>query len=134
MGTPNKIETIDEEKLKKLRTLLRLGNFREVAAESVGISSRTLRNWMKAAKGGDERYQQIAELVEQAEAESGVLLTNTIWVAAMGGHWQAAVWLLEHGPLKRFYGYKAQLDSDSDDPGEKVEVHVHLKEKPSAGT
>lgn len=130
--TSSKIEDFGPETLERLRKLLVLGNFRGAAAPAVGISARTLSNWLKRADKGEEKYQKIRDLVESAEAESEVLLVNVIWVAAVvHGHWQAAVWLLEHGVPKRHWGYKAVEASASIAGTEDGRLNVSIVVAPS---
>lgn len=81
---------------------LRLGNFRETAAAAAGVSSRTLRNWIKAAAAGkDPVYVRFAKAMEEAEA-----IGETRDVAKMakagGEDWRSIAWRLERRFPKRW--------------------------------
>ncbi len=81
---------------------LRLGNFRETAAAAAGVSSRTLRNWLRlAAANKDPVYVKFAKALELAEA-----LGETRDVAKMakagGEDWRSIAWRLERRFSKRW--------------------------------
>jgi hypothetical protein len=96
------------ELAERMVGLVRRGNFREMACAQVGVSSRTLRNWLSAAAAGDARYIDFALKLEQAEAEAEDLLVVSVRRAAMKD-WKAAAWLLERRGAKR-WGFKAQVE------------------------
>jgi len=57
----------------KIVGLLRHGNYLETAAAAAGISSRSIRNWIKKGAKGEEPYATFAADVEQAIAEGEAL-------------------------------------------------------------
>ena len=60
--------------------ILRRGNFREMACAQVGITSQTLRNWLRrgVGPGAEEPFIQLVMDVERAEAEGEDLLITGI--------------------------------------------------------
>lgn len=75
---------------------LRRGITRQCAAELVGITDRTLRNWVRRGREtGREPYASFAVEVAQAEANVEQALTGSILRAALEKHdWRAAqLWL-----------------------------------------
>lgn len=66
----------------------------EIAAAVLGVTARTLRNWRKYADEGDERYWELFEAIEKAEA-----VAQRDYLVQMRAHgekdWRALAWLLE---------------------------------------
>ncbi len=87
---------------EKICLQLRLGNFRETAAASAGVSSRTLRNWLKAAaEGKDPVYVKFARELELAEA-AGETRDVAKMAKAGGEDWRSIAWRLERRYPKRW--------------------------------
>jgi hypothetical protein len=88
----------------QLVTMLRAGNYLEVACRAVGVHRNTLAEWLRrgrVARVGDEDYAQLVERVDQALAEGEV--RNVAHIAATArDNWQAAAWLLERGYPERW--------------------------------
>jgi len=101
------------ELCERFVAIIRRGNFREMACAHVGISSRTLRNWLSAAANGDARYQAFAVELEQAEAAAEDILVVAIRRAALKD-WRAGAWLLEHRGAKR-WGIRADVEQSVED-------------------
>ena len=71
-GRPTKF---DPKIAERIVLLVRNGNFRETAAASVGVDSKTLRNWLKrGAKGGkaNGEFAEFASEVFMGEAEANI--------------------------------------------------------------
>lgn len=92
----------------KFVDIVRRGNFRETACAQVGITSRTLRNWLSAAAKGDERYAQFVAELDAAEAEAESTMVLAVRKAGLSD-WRAAAWYLERRGAKR-WGFKAQVE------------------------
>jgi len=93
-GTPK----LTSELVEKIASYLRQGVGREEACAHVGITSRTLRNWLtRAADGGPRsgKYRRFAEALEQAEGEAATRFVLYMRKAAEKD-WRAAAWLLSH--------------------------------------
>lgn len=79
--------------------LIQAGNYRETACAAVGISSRTLRRWLRAGAAGDERYMRLADDMATAESKAEARDLMVIGAAAGNpqapGDWRASAWRLE---------------------------------------
>lgn len=86
----------------KILESLRRGNFRETAAAAAGVSSRTLRNWLRAAAAGvDPVYVSFARELELAEAIGET--KDVAKLARAGGEdWRSIAWRLERRYPKRW--------------------------------
>lgn len=79
---------------KKICDAIRLGNFRDIAAEYVGVSERTMRYW--TARGRDDEdgaYVDFLRAVVQAEREAEVKMVNIVTLAATEDARHAHWWL-----------------------------------------
>lgn len=90
--------------------VLARGNFREMACAQVGISTQTLRNWLRRGVEGEEQFAELLLNVENAEAQSEDLLITGIQAAGKQD-WRALAWILERLASQR-WGYKAQAQVD----------------------
>jgi hypothetical protein len=88
---PTKFNNIIADKLLRV---LSSGVHRDVAARAVGITDRTLRNWMRKGEGGDPLFRQFAEDVKQVEAKAEVGHVANITLASRND-WRASAWYLE---------------------------------------
>ena len=76
--------------------LLRQGISRRGAAETSGVSARTLQRWMKKGEDGEgEEWELFTRQVHGAEASAEYNAVNVILEAAEKGDWRAAAWWLE---------------------------------------
>lgn len=91
MGRPTKL---DASRTKRLCDALRKGLPRATAARLAGVEYTTIRNWVAAAKAGDDRYLPFLREVTRAEAEAEELLVSRINAHSLDS-WQAAAWMLE---------------------------------------
>lgn len=82
-----------KERAGQLIAMLRAGTHAEVAARAVGISGRTLREWMRRGALGHEPYAELRAALERARAEGEVRQLASIATAA-SGDWRASAWLL----------------------------------------
>ena len=84
----------------------------EAAAAGGGVARRTLRHWLQRGQDAErlledgvelnerqQRYLDLLDAKERAEAIAEVRVLASIQEAIRGGSWQAAVYLLE-----RFHG------------------------------
>lgn len=92
----------------KFVDIVRKGNFRETACAQVGITSRTLRNWLSQAAKGNRRYTGFVRDLDNAEAEAESAMVVSVRKAGMSD-WRAAAWYLERRGAKR-WGFKAQVE------------------------
>jgi transposase len=75
---------------------LRIGATHEHAARAAGISSETMRRWMRAGERATRgQFCAFCGAVKKAEAEAAVGWLATIEKAAREGAWTAAAWKLE---------------------------------------
>ena len=101
----------------KILEVIRQGNFRNHAAQSVGISDQTIRSWMRWGEkdGAKEPYKSFAREGIEAEGEAIAACAGSIHTAALTD-WKAAAWFLarkapnEWGDKAR-KGVKEQLES-----------------------
>ncbi len=101
------------EMIEKITNLIRAGNYREVAAASVGISKSTFFEWLSRGARGEEPYTVLAAEVEKADAQSEMRDVVLIGKAAEM-QWQAAAWRLERKNPKR-WGRKDGLTLTGDE-------------------
>lgn len=102
--------TVDE-----LTRLLRAGAYLETAAAACDVTSATLRNWLKYARQGDERFAYAAAEIHKACAYAEHRALAFISAAAETD-WKAAAWFLE----KRFplrWGSRATGETWDDGEG-----------------
>lgn len=87
--SPGRPSLFTPDRINKLLTLLRQGNYYEPACKAVGINYATFRDWFTAGSNGDPKYSQFYEDVIQAEAEAE---TNTLamWSDHMPKDYKAA--------------------------------------------
>lgn len=84
-GRPPGSVSLDEEKAWKIVSLIRSGVFDYVAAEAVGISARTFRDWIARGQGTHEtrsstpKLRKFAEDVTRARAEARAAAENKVY-------------------------------------------------------
>lgn len=113
--------SLTPDKAKRISDLIAAGNDQETAAQAAGISKSTHYAWLQRGKAEKERLESLAETSEEtpdvtekeqpylnylesvekaiAEAEAGLVL-HIRTAAKEPRTWQAAAWLLTHGPSK----------------------------------
>lgn len=80
---------------------IRLGNYKETAAECAGIAEGTLYRWIAQGEAGQPLYREFSEAIKEAQAEGERRLLKTIRKAGSES-WQAAAWILERTRSERF--------------------------------
>ena len=110
----------DPERIDRLIALLVEGNYRETAAQIVGITGRAVRQWMhKAEEEGDPRYQVIARVIRVAEAVAEARAVQAVRSAAKDPRfWAAEMTYLERRHPNR-WGRRQEETS-----GPQVIVHI----------
>jgi transposase len=100
-GRPTKFTP---ERVDKLLSALKSGNYRTVACQYAGISTATLHNWIKIAEGPDAppEYVEFLDALNKAEAQAEVVDISIIRQAAHNGQWQAAAWIRERKNPERW--------------------------------
>ena len=82
-----------EQVAREIIDLVRKGNFLETAAAFVGVTSRTIRNWMRWGKRPTEPvFAEFRRRVRQAQAEAEI---NDLEILKAQGGWQGAASRLE---------------------------------------
>jgi hypothetical protein len=110
---PSKLTPEVHDKIVKL---VRAGNYRETACAAAGITSRTMRDWMKLGDSGLEPYEAFLRDVDQAEAEAEARDVTQI-AKASADDWRAAAWRLERKSHERWaYRGKEELTVRTEDP------------------
>lgn len=105
MPAPSKLTP---EVREEIRRVLASGCTLEVAAESAGVSRRSLQSWLATGREAEQTEAEDGKLSamqracldllqteRQARAELRVKSLAAIQRAALNGTWQAAAWLLE---------------------------------------
>lgn len=100
-------------------SLVRAGNYIEVAVGAAGISKETFYSWGRQAKedqyrGYRTKYTQFLDAIEQASAEATARDMALIAEAAERD-WRAAAWRLERR-LPKVYGKQLQLAGPENQP------------------
>lgn len=80
--------------LEKVCEGVRLGMSYERAAERVGISATSLREWVRKDEAGVPRYRGVGAALQKARADGETRLLARI-VKAGEEDWKAAAWILE---------------------------------------
>lgn len=89
---------------------LQLNNYIETAAAVAGVTSRSVRNWMRRGRAAivnrdrrpeEEVYASFARDVERAQGQAEARLLGTV-TAATKDDWKAATWQLERKYPKRW--------------------------------
>jgi hypothetical protein len=103
---------LTDELTTKIAARLKAGNFRETACASVGVSSRSLRKWLRQAvedkaAGKTTRFTTLADALDEAEGDAEHI---AVQMARKAGKedWRFWCWWLEHKCNKR-WGYKAEV-------------------------
>ena len=105
-----------------IRAALEAGNTRAAAALAAGITSETLRLWMrKGEKQKTGRHKTLARTVEQAEAQAETEAVAEIRAAWQRGEWRAAAWWLER---RRPETYREQKDQASIAAAEETIIRI----------
>ena len=99
MGRPTKLTPEVQEKIV---SLVRAGNYPEVAAQAAGIDPRTYYRWMEKGEDGPAPYGQFRHAVKEAQAAAESHAVTIIRKAAIDGSWQAAAWFLERSKAERW--------------------------------
>lgn len=96
----------------KVVALVRRGNLRNVAAASVGVTTRKFNDWLRLGAQGQEPYADFLEAIDQAEAEWETRMVQSIEGAGVSGErgeWKASAWMLERRK-PAVWGQKTQVD------------------------
>jgi hypothetical protein len=100
-GRPGRASKLTADVAEKIITVVRAGNLRETAAAAGGITTNTMRNWLRRGASGEEPYASFSEALDIAEAEVETTTVGVIEKAAKAGDWKAAAYLLENrGPRR----------------------------------
>jgi len=99
MGRPTKLTPEVQEKIV---SLVRAGNYPEVAAQAAGISGKTYYEWLRRGESEDGIYREFRQAVKEAQAAAESHAVTIIRKAALDGSWQAAAWFLERSKAERW--------------------------------
>jgi hypothetical protein len=94
LGKAGRESILTPELAARLETMLRAGNYIEVACRAVGISGEAFRKWMRRGRAGEQQFAEFLGRMERALAEGEVRNVARI-AAATQDSWQAAAWMLE---------------------------------------
>lgn len=152
MSRPTKLT---EEISTKIVALVRAGNYRETACAAVGITAKTLRNWLRRSAQGGKRnasYVQFADDLEKAEATAEALDNQRVSKAAEAGDWRAAAWRLarkrpdrwgdqtrfvhsgpDGGPIETRQSGVVLLPPEDDDAEDRAREQLQDREEPGHG-
>lgn len=108
---------IDAELIEKASTLVRSGCFNDTVAHFLGISPRTLYNWMEWGREAQEKeewneYRHFYERMRQAESHAEASCVMGIFKAGKR-QWQAFAWYLERKYPDR-WGFRKRKDEGDD--------------------
>jgi transposase-like protein len=80
----------DPARIDRLIVLVSQGNYFEVAARAVGITSRVIRQWLQKAEEGDPRFDAIGRVLRVAEAEAEAHAVENVRTAGKDPRFWAA--------------------------------------------
>lgn len=114
LGRPGRKTLLSPAVHATIISYLRLGSWKNQAAEAAGVSVDSMDNWIARGQRQDaeEPYATFAADVRTAQAEDAVLAMGVVTKAAEGGDWRAAAWKLErkyplqYGPARLQKGVK----------------------------
>jgi len=108
IGRPSKLNAKSKERLLEA---LRVGNFREVAAEYAGIGTTTFYRWMEKGESEEKgEYRDFREAVIAVETQTEVRLTNLLMAEMVEKkNFKDIITFLEKRHRKR-WGIKSQLE------------------------
>ena len=120
-GRPTKLT---DQIQNDLCSVIAAGNYLETACAFVGVTRKTVRNWMKeGARQKRGRYAEFLHAIKRAMAQAEISDVATIKKAA-ADQWQAAAWRLERKSWRR-WGKKDKLNQVVSGPdGGPVEMAV----------
>jgi hypothetical protein len=104
---PNPPSKLTPSIYKNIVKILAKGNYPKVAAETLGLSERTIQQWIQIGKGEHpkkiavEPYISFAKDVEQAKAKAEARLVDKL---SKQEDWRAQKFLLEQGPARDRWG------------------------------
>jgi len=111
-GRPSKLTP---ELQAEIILLIKMGNFVEVACETVGINKSTFYDWIKKGKNSNHsknKYRKFREAVVQAMAQSEAM--NVALITKQSKYnWRAAAWILSRRHPDK-WGKKKYEDFDLD--------------------
>lgn len=117
MSRPSKFTP---ERRRAIVQAMRLGATYEIAADSAGVTRKTLWSWIKKAqeKNAPKSYVTFLHEVKKATADCALNDLKTLQEEAIKGNWKCSAWRLE-----RRFGYKresvhAELDTANEKPQE----------------
>ena len=112
-----------QERLDQFLSLIRAGNYVNVACGYTGISESAIYAWGQEARQPDPR-PKVAEFVEalkEAQAFSEAAALQVVHRAANNGVWQAAAWFLERRAPRRWGRFdRHEVEVSSAAPGTSV--------------
>ncbi len=99
------------ERQDQIVSLIRAGNFKEVAAQAVGIGKSTFWRWLEFGEKEEEggTYRDFWEAVKKAEAESEARKVMKITQIGEDNNWTALAWQLERSHPDRWGRYKEKV-------------------------
>lgn len=123
MGRPCLLTPALQERIVKL---VQVGNYLETSARAVGISKKTLFEWLARGNKGEQPFADFRAAVEAASAEAETIHVSMLARAAQAGQVSASQWWLERRFPKR-YGRRIEVAGDGDNPiGVQVQ-HMDLR-------
>lgn len=78
---------------EKIIELLKRGNFRETACAAAGVHPKTLREWMRRGRDGEEPYAEFSERMDAAESAGEARHVRVIEEAGEKD-WRASAFIL----------------------------------------
>lgn len=100
---------------ERIVKLVQTGNYMETAARAVGISKKTLYEWLARGNKGERPFAEFRAAVEKASGEAETIHVAMLARAAAAGSVAASTWWLERRFPKRF-GRKLEIAGDADNP------------------
>ena len=119
VGRPTKLTPQIQDDLCRV---VAMGNYLETACAFVGVSTATVRDWMRrGARAKRGIYVEFLAAIKRAMAQGEVRDVATI-VQASRENWQAAAWRLERKHWKR-WGRKERVQQEiSGRDGKEIEI------------
>jgi len=109
---------LDMAMIEKAKKIARQGNYRSTIAAQLGVSRRTIYNWLSQGEADRDHnvkslHRTFCEEVTAAEGEAELEAVQTILEAGKK-QWQACAWFLERRYPDR-WGLKRREDTDEEE-------------------
>jgi transposase len=114
MPRPSKLDDLTAQ---RIYAAVAKGYPRDTAAKLAMIAPRTLYDWLRRGRSGEDGYAQFLQRVQEAESKGEGALVDLLRDTHAKTSWQACAWLLERRRPK-VWGPRKAGEAQAAKPGE----------------